>query len=922
MIACVHGWGFPLKTALREIPGCLEPLPRLGQIRDEAEIDAVVHRVWSDAEFAGELRAQLVDAVDHVQQSLDVLSREAPAAAGQPGLSLPERERFLGAAALGPEGEGLRRVIYQIETKFGAYRTANVQGKGDGLDLRPQQIRVPTTDANPAEGMLFWVEFLRSLVPVDMPVLLTGPVSGDWLDITVGELSADQLTCLRVTPKALPPASCIPFELDPQVRERSDAAILAFLRGEPIPAPKSETSVFNRKKAAAPPPPTAPENPPPSDPVRRSPWLLKTSVTVAVLALVGVGGWYWSVLPPNTVDKPPLAAGQSASVDAGASISITLQGSDPEGTPLTYRIISQPAQGTLRGNAPELIYEASPTARGMDRITFVVSDGQTESRPAEVTFRIGVPAPPPEATAQNLGVAADEALAITLSGVAAENATLTYTIVTWPQYGVLAGTPPRVNYQPGPGASGTDRFSFKVSNGQQDSSPAEVSIRITAPSPPPVALGQRLRVIAGEVTPITLQGSDPGGMTLKYVLLSKPGQGDLAGDPPALRYQARSDADGTDGFAFKVNNGRKDSASAEITIDILPAILRPIASNLVLSVEAGKSITFELAGADPEKAALTYRVVEKPKQGDLSGVPPSVTYRASAKALGTDSFVFLANNGARDSTPATVTIKIQPAPANQPPVASNQIVRATAGETLKITLVGGDPENAALSYRVINGPSQGALSGIAPNLTYRAREDARGMDRFTFLVSDGSQSSRPAEVVLEIQEAPAISLTASSQTVTVEAGGSVVVTLKSGAAKSAALTYRVIDPPKKGTLAGTPPALRYRAEADARGTDRFQFVVSDGRNESAPADVTITINPTETASQSRQELDHRLTKLESVYQDWKGQRFWPESVYNYIGTNLVALANAYRQGDWLDAVTQKRFEALKRDSKVRDAIAR
>lgn len=840
MIACVHAWGLPLNEAMTGIPARLDALPRLGRIQNEKEINDVVHRVWSDEQFAEELRAQLRDAVKQVQQSLDVWRQNTSAPAAGPVLQPSERERFLDAAALGPEREGLRRVLYQIEAKFSAYSNVNAQARGDDSDLRPQQIRVPT-DGNAPRGMLFWIDFLRALMPLDIPILLTAPMSGLWLDITVGEPSPDQLASLRLAPGALPPASCIPFELTPDVRERSDAIIEAFRRGETPAAPRAAPPASNRRKVPSPSTPPS-EKPALSKDRSRSP-LLKALLGGAVVSLAGLGAWH-AFVPPAPPNRAPVAESQSARVIAGGSVSITLRAADPEGSFLKYRMVSLPAQGTLLGNPPNVTYDASPTASGVDRLSFVASDGKKESPPAEVIFEIVAPRPPPMAMAQNVSVAAGESIKIALSGSDSEGASLTYTIETPPQQGALTGTPPQLVYQPNSEATGADRFSFRVGNGRQDSASAEVTIDIAAPAPPPVAMPQQLRVAAGEAVPIVLTAADPADLPLQYSLISRPRHGDLEGEPPRLNYRSRPEARGADEFSFKVSNGKKDSAPAEILITVEPPNLAPAASNQVLIVESGTSVSFELTGADPENAPLTYRIVELPRHGTLSGKAPNLRYHANPKGADTDAFTFLVNDGALDSSPGTVTIRIRP-PANQPPVASSQTLTVHAGEPLKITLTGRDPENASLSYTVLDPPSQGTLSGAAPSLTYQPGTDARGLDRFSFTVSDGAQESPPAEVTLEIRETA-----------------------------------------------------------------------------TAPVDSSDGAKTVETARLSREDLDQQLATLESVYQKWRGQRFWSDGVYAFFASQLPAVEKAYQQAGWLNEATRKRIESMKRDPKVRAALDR
>src|SRR5262249_10342799 len=82
--------------------------------------------------------------------------------------------------------------------------------------------------------------------------------------------------------------------------------------------------------------------------------------------------------------------------------------------------------------------------------------------------------------------------------------------------------------------------------------------------PLPTANGQSLQATAGTPLPITLTGSDAGGLLLTYSIVTQPTRGTLTGTPPAVIYTAQSG--GNDGFTFKVSNGIVESTPATVTI--------------------------------------------------------------------------------------------------------------------------------------------------------------------------------------------------------------------------------------------------------------------------------------------------------------------------------------------------------------------
>jgi hypothetical protein len=89
---------------------------------------------------------------------------------------------------------------------------------------------------------------------------------------------------------------------------------------------------------------------------------------------------------------------------------------------------------------------------------------------------------------------------------------------------------------------------------------------------------------------------------------------------------------------------------------------------------------------------------------------------------------------------------------NNRPVANGRIVVMAEDTSRSITLTGSDPEGQSLSYNLLTSPTNGTLSGVAPNLTYRPKTNYFGADHFTFEVFDGLTNSAGAQVSLVITQ--------------------------------------------------------------------------------------------------------------------------------------------------------------------------
>jgi hypothetical protein len=126
-------------------------------------------------------------------------------------------------------------------------------------------------------------------------------------------------------------------------------------------------------------------------------------------------------------------------------------------------------------------------------------------------------------------------------------------------------------------------------------------------------------------------------------------------------------------------------------------------------------------------------------------------------------------------------------------------------------------------------------------LVYTPTLNYNGSDSFKFKVYDGIDNSPLATVqinVTPVNDAPV----ASSQSVSTLQSIPVMITLTGFDVDGDILTYSILTPPTSGTLSGSGQDLVFMPEAGYLGTVGFTFIASDGLLDSAPAEVTITID--------------------------------------------------------------------------------
>jgi large repetitive protein len=113
--------------------------------------------------------------------------------------------------------------------------------------------------------------------------------------------------------------------------------------------------------------------------------------TIGYTITDGIGGTNSSVITVTVTNVPPVANGQSVNTPENTPVQITLTGSDPNGLPLTFAIVGNPANGALSAlntNTGAVTYTPGTNYTGADSFTFRVNNGQTNSASATVNLTV------------------------------------------------------------------------------------------------------------------------------------------------------------------------------------------------------------------------------------------------------------------------------------------------------------------------------------------------------------------------------------------------------------------------------------------------------------------------------------------------------------------------------------------------------
>jgi hypothetical protein len=199
----------------------------------------------------------------------------------------------------------------------------------------------------------------------------------------------------------------------------------------------------------------------------------------------------------------------------------------------------------------------------------LVTGGYDSNSPSAELFTLEARNQPPVAWPVEAMAAEDSDLSVTLEGSDLFGDALTYTVLTQPEHGTLSGTAPHLLYTPHPDFQGEDAFTYRVGDGEYDSTPVTAALSVTPVNDPPQA--HPLEVTTAQQTPVAvrLEGTDIDGDALTYAVVDPPRHGELLGTPPELTFVPHSGY-GPDAFTYRVSDGQRGSEVVTVTLLVTP----------------------------------------------------------------------------------------------------------------------------------------------------------------------------------------------------------------------------------------------------------------------------------------------------------------------------------------------------------------
>jgi hypothetical protein len=384
----------------------------------------------------------------------------------------------------------------------------------------------------------------------------------------------------------------------------------------------------------------------------------------------------------------------------------------------------------------------APAAPGTATTTTTVTGNELDSGAADntatLTTTVAAAAPPP---APPPAIALVDDTASTPADTAVDVDVIDNDTVTDPEVSALS-TPASgtaelnpdgtVRYAPDDGFSGTDSFTYTVTDSADQDATATVTVTVT-----PTALDDAVAVVSGGTAPVDVLANDIG-TALVVLGAGSPSRGTVEVTATGIEYSAATGYSGSDSFTYTLEDAAGSVSTATVAVTVTPQAVTDTPDTL-----AGAPITWDPAGNDGGEG-LVVTALTDPAHGTATlNLDGTVTYTAAPGYSGPDSFTYTATDADGSTVLGSVTVMVAP-------LAVGDAVSSESGALTSFDLLGNDSGSGML-ITSFTDPAHGDLA-VAPEgmASYTPEDGFAGADTFDYTAEDSSGQQTTASVTILI----------------------------------------------------------------------------------------------------------------------------------------------------------------------------
>ncbi|MBW7992571.1 MAG: hypothetical protein FVQ84_21500 [Planctomycetes bacterium] len=293
-----------------------------------------------------------------------------------------------------------------------------------------------------------------------------------------------------------------------------------------------------------------------------------------------IGAYEGSSSDPNN-PSPVLQSIGDKTVNENASLTFTLNATDPNGEPITYSAYSLPSGATLDSQTGDFAWMPSYTQAGSYSVMFRASDGNSNASETITITVNNINRTPVLGAISDQAVNENTLLSFSVNATDPDGQTLTYSVSGLPNGAVLASQ--TFTWTPTYNQAGTFALTFTADDGQaQDSQAITITVNNVNRAPVFTAIGNK-SVWSDDPLTFTVVATDPDGDTVTYSANTVPSGATFI--PQTFDWTPTPAQIGSYNVTFYASDGQLQDSEA-ITINVNVDSLAPTVTNLSPSAGA------------------------------------------------------------------------------------------------------------------------------------------------------------------------------------------------------------------------------------------------------------------------------------------------------------------------------------------------
>lgn len=311
----------------------------------------------------------------------------------------------------------------------------------------------------------------------------------------------------------------------------------------------------------------------------------------------------------------------------------------------------------------------------------------------------------------------------------------------------------QIIYTPNNGASGSDSFTYTITDGNGKTGTATVNITIIA-FIPPTANNDSATTTENQAVTINVLVNDTTGSssTIVSVSTSTPTKGttSITADNKVV-YTPTTGISGADSFTYTITDGNGKTGTATVNINII-GFVPPTANNDAVTTGQNIPVTVNVLANDTAGQGTITGIT-------ITGQPPSgvatingnrVIYTPTAAFTGNAVITYRVNDSNNKSALATLTVTVVAIVA---PTANNDSATTAINNAITLNVTANDtPGNSPITtVAIASNATHGTLAVNNDNtITYTPAANYTGADSFSYTVTNGYHATATATVSINV----------------------------------------------------------------------------------------------------------------------------------------------------------------------------